>query len=159
MFLLSIISNDLISRDAEQTQKYKLDITEIDSIEFNNLKRKYYRVIPKPIGIENMDEAQEMLRNIVSFDEGSVTAIFPQKSKPLSFIVGDLYFLAYFPDDNILYLEGGHSSDVSFDLTTGESTEDVGVPSYQIPSPNNKYRINGYWSGHECSSYFYSTKA
>jgi hypothetical protein len=69
--------------------------------------------------------------------------------------IGDAYyFIAYYPTEDILLLEGGHTSDVSFNLVTGEETRDVGNPEYIIFSPLRQYRLNGYFGGQECSAYF-----
>ncbi|MEQ7799995.1 hypothetical protein ABDJ41_09280 [Pedobacter sp. ASV1-7] len=40
----------------------------------------------------------------------------------------DCTFVAYFPSEDILLLEGGHTTDVSFDLKTGQKTYDAGNP-------------------------------
>lgn len=64
-------------------------------------------------------------------------------------------FIAYYPKEEVLLFEGGHSSDFSISLKTGETTETSGNPEYIKTSPNNKIRLNGYFPGQECSDYFF----
>lgn len=73
-------------------------------------------------------------------------------------ISSEAYFISYYPQEDILLLEGGHTTDISFNLTTGASTEDVGNPDYIIFSPSGKYRLNGHYSGQESSFYFIEKK-
>jgi hypothetical protein len=68
------------------------------------------------------------------------------------------YFVAYYPQEDILLLEGGHASDISYNLTTGEQIEDVGNPQYILFSSTKKNRLNGYFGGQECSTYFIQQK-
>jgi len=70
----------------------------------------------------------------------------------------DFSFIAYFPSEEILLFEGGHTSDFSISIKTGESLKTVGNPEYFIDSPTKKYRLNGWFPGQECSSYFFQKK-
>jgi len=70
----------------------------------------------------------------------------------------EAFFIAYYPQEDILLLEGEHTTDVSFNLTTGEETENVGNPEYIIFSPSKQYRLNGHFNGQECSSWFIQKK-
>lgn len=63
-------------------------------------------------------------------------------------------FAAYFPTEEILLLEGGHTTDVSFDLETGQTTYDAGNPDLVITSPTEKYRLNRVFEGQECFYHF-----
>lgn len=67
-------------------------------------------------------------------------------------------FVAYFPAEDILLLEGGHTTDVSFDLGTGQGTYDVGNPSLATVSPRDKYRLNKIFEGQECFEHFIQKK-
>lgn len=67
-------------------------------------------------------------------------------------------FVAYFPDEDILLLEGGHTTDVSFDLGTGQSTYDVGNPGIATVSPHAKYRLNKVFEGQQCFEHFIQKK-
>ena len=67
-------------------------------------------------------------------------------------------FVAYFPSEDILILEGGHTTDVSFDLKTGQKTYDAGNPDLVITSPSGKYRLNRVFEGQECFYHFIQEK-
>ena len=47
---------------------------------------------------------------------------------------------------------------VCFSIKTGETELTIGNPEYIIPSPKNTYRLNGYFGGQECISYFFQKK-
>ena len=49
-------------------------------------------------------------------------------------------------------------SDVSFDLGTGQQTEDAGNPELATESPNSKYRLNKITEGQECYEHFMQKK-
>lgn len=137
-------------------QKYRFEITSIDSNKYDSLFRKYYKTQSKSAHIDSLDLVKNLLKDIVVFDElGCVISVIPKEGKRTDYEEYDRpIFVSYFPTENIIYLEGGHSSDMSFDLITGEETDLVGLPFYIVPSPKNLFRINGYWSGQECSYYF-----
>lgn len=64
-------------------------------------------------------------------------------------------FYRYYPTEEILLFEGGHSSDFAIDLRTGTvGAEQVGNPAYLIYAPGQQFRLNGYFPGQECSTYF-----
>lgn len=67
-------------------------------------------------------------------------------------------FMAYFPTEDILLCEGGHTTDVSFDLATGEETYEVGNPDLVTTSPNGRYRLNKVYEGQECFYHFIQKK-
>ena len=72
--------------------------------------------------------------------------------------LADCRFVAYFPTEDILLLEGGHTIDVSFDLKTGQKTYDAGNPGLAITSPSGKYRLNRIFEGQECFYHFLQEK-
>ena len=57
-----------------------------------------------------------------------------------------------------MFLEGEHTSDVIFNLTTGAETDDVGNPSNIIYSPSKQHRLNMYHNG-QISIYFIQEKS
>ena len=67
-------------------------------------------------------------------------------------------YSGYYPALDILVLEGGHSSDVCYSIKFGGETETVGNPEYIIPTPKDTFRLNGYFPGQECVSYFLEKK-
>lgn len=139
-----------------QDYKYRLEIEPVSQQTFETLYNKYYVDPPQAISIESLSEAKKLLKGIVDFDStGFVISIKPKEGKLIEFDQYDfLDFVSYYPVHQILYLEGGHSADVSYNLITGQDTEQTGVPSYMLESPDHKFRLNGYFGGQECSSYF-----
>ena len=70
-------------------------------------------------------------------------------------ILSEIGFWRYYPTEDVLLCEGGHSSDYPINLKTGEmGGEVVGNPAYIVESPNKKFRLNGWFPGQECSDYF-----
>lgn len=64
-------------------------------------------------------------------------------------------FVKYFPSEEILLLEGGHTTDQALDLRQGKwHIEEIGNLDYVYFSKHKKYRLNGMFNGQECSSYF-----
>lgn len=100
-----------------------------DKVEWRTLVG--YGTVPVSIKISN---GQKLNLNLQNFDMG---------------------FVAYYPEEEILLFEGGHTSDYSISVRTGETTLTVGNPEYLIVSPNHKIRLNGYFPGQECSDYFF----
>lgn len=154
----------VFSEYIEELNKANIKIKELDSLQFFQLfiNTKPY----KPIKIESIEETERMLLNNVKWKvvdylgrvideirlENGQTLRINQKSN-------DMGFVAYYPLEKILLFEGGHSSDYSISLQTGESLETVGNPEYIIESPNRKLRLNGWFPGQECSSYFFQEKS
>ncbi len=68
-------------------------------------------------------------------------------------------FVKYFPSEEILLLEGGHTTDQAIDLRQGKwDVEEIGNLDYVYFSKHKKYRLNGMFNGQECSSYFLQKK-
>ncbi len=63
---------------------------------------------------------------------------------------------AYYPDEDILLLIGGHQSEIGVNLTTGDV--DVGNPSFITFSPSKMRRWNGDHDGQDCGNYFIEEK-
>jgi len=146
----------------------------IDRQRFNQLKEQALKQIKKPKKIANLDSIKMILKNRVAWvtefenegykredaiksikTENGQKLIFNQHSNDYGFSEG---WSGYYPEYDILFLEGGHSSDRCFSIQTGETELTIGNPEYIIPAPKNTYRLNGYWGGHECISYFFQQK-
>lgn len=63
-------------------------------------------------------------------------------------------FTAYYPDLDILLCEGGHTTDMTFNLTTGETRESTGNPETFVTSPDKSMRLSAVFDGQECSSFY-----
>ncbi|MDO4250546.1 MAG: hypothetical protein Q4C68_03455 [Moraxella sp.] len=135
-----------------------LTISQISAKEFNTALESY-DTWSATIAIDDLPTAKQTLKDVVWFDkDGLVKKIHFRNGGVYRPTFTDAWFVAYFPDEDILLLEGGHTSDVSFHLGTGKQTKNTGNP-YQIAfSPNQKYRINAYDGGQDCSYYFIEEK-
>ena len=160
---ISIKTNEEKTVLPEEGGKYIIIVEQIDSIKYylqnakgNNPKNEIKK-------ITDFKVAKKLLTGIVEFDETEID--YPmikqinfknnQKRKNKSYFeLDDCSFKAYYPDENILLCEGGHSTDVSFNLKNGKETEEAGNPDLFIFSPNNKFRLNGSYDGQECNGYF-----
>ena len=133
----------IVSTLPKATQAYK-KIGSLDSVK---------TVLKDRVTWKNSDDKERYSRDDVI---ESITLVSGQKlllnqdSNDYGFSKG---WSGYYPDLDILVLEGGHSSDMVLNIKTGESNNSVGNPEYLIPSPTNKYRLNGYHSGQECVIY------
>ncbi|WP_172919925.1 hypothetical protein [Capnocytophaga canis] len=138
-----------------------LEIRQISEKEFHTAQSKARKgdSIPK---ITNFAEAEKLLKDIITFRKDRDWTHFPQeirfrngtKLDTIYDLLNEIGFVAYFPTEDIVLFEGGHSSDVSFNLSNGKQTEEVGNPEFVVASPNNKARLNGFYGGQECVFYF-----
>jgi hypothetical protein len=102
-------------------------------------------------GIVDFKEMDGRLRvSKINFRNGSTSGNNDQ--------LEDCSFVAYFPTEDILLLEGGHTIDVSYDLKTGQKTYDAGNPDLVSTSPGGKYRLNKIFEGQECFYHFIQEK-
>ncbi len=149
----------------QKLNKAHITVEEIDRTSFNQL---YKEPIPfEPIKFTNFENVKTTLSRSVQWgygeffeDEGAIEKIILPSGQVLKLDKDaiDFGFVAYYPSEEIMVFEGGHSSDFSISLRTGESLETVGNPEYIIHSPSGKYRLNGWFPGQECSSYFIQEK-
>ncbi|UIR55497.1 hypothetical protein LZQ00_14640 [Sphingobacterium sp. SRCM116780] len=154
-----------------------LSLYRIDSILFFKQKDKFQKKADTLLYITDFNKVKELLKNSVVFggwnDEkniidsniegGMIALVRPTKGAVLDpnqqQYSWDSNFVAYYPTEEILLLEGGHTSDFSIDLSNGKYGADrVGNPQYILYSPNRKYRLNGWFPGQECSEYFFQRK-
>ena len=151
-----------------------ITIKQIDKVTYNELSQKASKEIHKPKAIKNLDSIKMMLKNRVDWVSESETAqylvsnaiksihlenglklIYNPRCVDFGFSEG---YSGYYPEEDILVLEGGHGSNVCFSIATGETELTIGNPEYMVSSPNNSYRLNGFFGGQECISYFFQKK-
>jgi hypothetical protein len=159
--------------DSQETDYVVFEIERIDSVRYFAAKKDAPAPQAKPEAITDIEKAKEMLAGRVVWceydDEGKMREnpqgkfVYEMKSKGGKIWsdghLDGLSFVAYYPQEDVMLLEGLHSDDISFDLTTGEDTESAGNPQYIIFSPSRKHRTNGIYSGQEFSIWFIQTKA
>ncbi|MBD1421545.1 hypothetical protein [Sphingobacterium chuzhouense] len=111
-----------------------------------------YKTVQKQLaGIVDFYEADGYLGiNKINFRNGALVEDEEQ--------LRECSFVAYFPADDILLLEGGHTTDVSFNLGTGQSTYDAGNPGTATVSPRGEYRLNRVFEGQQCFEHFIQKK-
>lgn len=145
------------------SQPFELAIEKISSEQFYAAQQ--HAKANKPLEkITDFKTVQEKLSGIVEFEnQENYLGI-----KKINFRNGpavknevdlsECSFLAYFPSEDVLLLECGHNMDVSYDLTTGKSTYEIGNPSQVTTSPSGKYRLNKIYEGQECFHHFIQKK-
>ena len=137
---------------------YSFTIEILDSVQYYHEKTKSKNEPYKIQKITDYNVAKKMLKGIVEFRENehyiSLRRIFFRNGEIFVEQFNEMSFVAYYPTEDIIVFEGGHSSDMSFNLNNGKEIEEVGNPEYIVTSPNNKFRLNGYYDGQECVTYF-----
>ena len=168
IFLLLFFSGNISAdRDRiEEEKKYSIIAEEIDSLTFYSAKKKNVFKSDTIEAVSDFKIAKEMLKGVVEFanddDYGEnqpVKKIYFRNGSMLDLEeYSDCYFIAYFPSEDILLCQGGHMSDLSFNLTNGKDEEEAGNPSIILHSPEKRFRLNGYFSGQDCYFYFIQEK-
>ena len=149
-------------------------ITQIDKEKYAQLSQKVSKETHKLKAIRNLDSIKTILKNRVAWVSKSdievyerddvLESIITENGQKLTFNQSSIDFgfsegySGYYPEYDILVLEGGHNSDVCFSIKTGETEQTIGNPEYIIASPKNSYRLNGFFGGQECYSYFIQRK-
>lgn len=133
---------------------YPISVREISLDEFNKLNKNNNNWGVSYMPITELKNAIAELEDVVDFNEdGTIKQINFKNGGQINNPEGK--FVAYYFDEKILVLEGGHLIDITYHLDTGRHTEKVGNPDHtSIPSPKKQYRLTGYFGGQECSHYF-----
>lgn len=158
--------HEMDSTNVEVAKNYAISVQEIDSTAFQALgsKQTSQKKIRK---ITKLDEAIKCLKNVVEFSQndednenGAVLSIHLRNGKEIenSRDFYEIYFVAYYPEEDILLCEAGHAADLTYNLKTGQMTEETGVPDLFRPSPKGEFRLNGFFEGQNCYSYFIQQK-
>lgn len=150
----------------EKDIQYSIEVEKIDSLEYRHFAIKNNINKKKLTKITDFEEAKKLLKGVVEFDENPdygenplVKKIHFRNGKVVGDGEFDFYsFIAYYPEEDILLCEGGHTTDFSFNLKNGKEIEETGNPDYINFSPSRKFRLNGHFGGQECSSYFIQKK-
>lgn len=152
-------------KDGSIVVKYSISVEHLDSINFFKIKKDANPKKKKIKKITDFNKTQKYLKGIVEFNQNEkfteyqiVKNINFRNGKKLEDKSEENSFIAYFPEEDILLCEGGHSTDVSFNLSNGKLTEEAGNPDEIVTSPKNKFRLNGHYGGQQCFSYFIQQK-
>ena len=137
---------------------YTLHIETIDSVRFYKEKKAAKIQSEEIEKISDFKIVKKLLKGMIEFEETEDYAAI----KKIHFKNGTSWqskddeeiFVAYYPAEDIIVMEGGHSSDISFNLNNGKAIEEAGNPEYLNTSTNKTYRLNGFYDGQECVTYF-----
>lgn len=160
-----------------KNKRLKIKIDTITKEAFLKLKKEQLRTENASKKIKDLDSVKTLLKGKVLWQrrhkdeegkayerEDAIKAIITENNQklildPFESEVGfSKGYSGYYPEEGILVLEGGHSSDVCLSLKNGGETQTVGNPQYIEVSPKGTYRLNGYFPGQECVSYFLEKK-
>ncbi len=146
-----------------QNLNNQVSISKITRDEFDRQRKQ--TAPNKPIQkITDFKIVQEKLKGIVLFEELDGNLFIKKinfrngNTTDGSYQLDECSFSAYFPSEDIILLECGHTTDRSFNLKTGEETYDVGNLNYVTTSPSGKYRLNKIFEGQECFNHFIQEK-
>ena len=137
-------------------------IKRIDSVAFFSAKEQIDIPQRNLTKITDIEQARQLLgeqvvwasfneesRRIEKDEQGDIVYRVVFRDGTVSEYVDYFGFFAFFPQIDVLLLEGTYSSsEVSFNLLTGETTETVGNPTYYLYSPSARFRLNGFFDGH-----------
>lgn len=158
-----ITVTDTVASSHPHPVKKTLQIEKISAKEFHTARQ--HAKVNKPLEkITDFKTVQQQLSGVVDFKETGdylgINAIHFRNgiSNQNEVDVSECSFVAYFPAEDVLLLECGHTTDVSFNLTTGQSTYAIGNLELIITSPGEKYRLNKVFEGQECYYYFIQEK-
>jgi hypothetical protein len=157
------VTAETIPAEEPETPVVEFEIVKIDSAHYFAAKRRAPTPLPTPEKITDLRQAKEMLAGLVRWVDGIerediVDGLIARNGKKADEYHEEGGFVAYYPQEDIVLLEGGHTSDVSFDLTTGETTGDAGNPENVLFSPSRLHRLNGWFGGQQCYTWFIQTK-
>jgi len=136
-----------------------ISVEKINSLQFHAAKAKADKPDENIVKTENFDEVKRLLKGVVEFNDNKAV-------KKIRFRNGNVFegkdefvfFIAYYPNEDILLCEGEPTSDVSFNLKNGKGTEETGNPALVVTSPQKKLRMNSYDRGQDCYSHFIERK-
>jgi hypothetical protein len=147
----------------EPLEKAKVELNALTKIEYDELKRKgnngksNFRKITEMDSIltaldgrvswQTMEYRSDTIPDTLRFANGIAVKIDDDRF--------EYWIRAYYPDEDLLMFTGGHESDFSISMHTGETIETAGNPEYIRTSPTGKTRLNGIDFGHGCIHYFF----
>lgn len=140
----------------------KITFEQVTSEDFNVAKSQTKFSSKPKVRITDPKLIQQRLKGIVTFEYSDeylgIRKIRFRNGKTVSYDFIETIAVAYFPEEDILLCEGGHTTDISYNLRTGKETYDVGNPDYGIISPNGKYQFTKLYEGQECFDHFLQMK-
>jgi len=134
------------------TNTYKIVFDQISKEDFYSKERtkKSSEAIQK---ITDTKKIKSILKNQLFGDYSqdghyTINKILADNGKEISKDLYECEISVYYPEYHYLLLECGHSSDYLINLKNGkDDINRIGNPDYYLPSPQNTFRLNGYYSG------------
>lgn len=134
------------------TNEYKVILDEISREEFYKEETKK-RSTPSVEKITDIQKITKVLKTqlIGTYDEDRnyrIKKIRADNGKEIGTYFDECDIMAYYPEYHYLLLECGHSSEYLINLKNGEDDINrIGNPDYYLASPQNTFRLNGYYTG------------
>ena len=169
----SVVQTNQVNHTTLQVSKphsvsYDFKVHRIDSLEFlktfKNADFDQTKKITDVIEIRNLTKGRLTVTNIMESDSIPTEYYYADqiildngRRIPLN-KYKECGLVAYFPAEKIVLSECGHTSDQAYHIITGDSTEVVGNPEFIHHSPTKKFRLNGWFPGQECISFFFQVK-
>ena len=157
-FIIYRIDSTTFFKDQLQA-KYQRDtiasLSNLDEVRRRlNGRVKFVSYLENGIGIDTLKEGNIIQR--ARFADGTIIEAGEKDSK-IDFL--EMSFVKYFPSEEVILLEGGHTSDQAIDLRRNKwDITEIGTLDYVYFSKNKKFRLNGLFEGQECSMYFIQKK-
>ncbi|MGF1723150.1 hypothetical protein [Photobacterium nomapromontoriensis] len=96
--------------------------------------------------INDLDEAMSLLSGRLTLSGDMLEVRDAKGNRVIDDIDYRMYeFIAYYPEEKLIQLEGPHQTDWIFSIDTGLDIDDV--PMDRIYSPNNQYRLSYFNNG------------
>lgn len=133
---------------------FPVEIKKISPEVYEKVQRKFSTTY-NPEKITDFKKVQEILKGIVEFTEDetpSVNKIHFRNGGIYKNNGDENYFIAYYPEEDILLCEGEHTADVCYGLKNS-SKHQVGNPDLFVYSPQKTFRLSACHSGQECDIY------
>jgi len=134
------------------TNDYKIIFDEISKEDFQKAESNKQST-PSIEKITDVKKIKSILgEQLIGFydqhDFFNITKILTDNGKEFKTDLDECNIFAYYPSYHYLLLECGHSSDYLINLKNGDDDVNrIGNPDYYLPSPQNTFRLNGYYSG------------
>ena len=134
------------------TNDYKVIIDEISKEEFHQSEdeKNSNLSVKKIIDIKKIKSIlkNQLIGEYNEYDSFIIKKILTDNGREINVYLDECSITAYYPQYHYLLLECGHSSDYLINLKNGkDDINRIGNPDYYLSSPQNTFRLNGYYSG------------
>lgn len=129
---------------------YSISITQLDSSSYFSLRGANIIGSDNKKVITDIKQIESLLQDVVDFEvvDGEyliVRSIYFRNAGVYNALYEPPYVVAYYPDEDALVCEGGHSMDLIFNLSTG--IEQIGNPSFTFSNTSKTLRFGSLYNG------------